>query len=362
MGDPDGLGWLCPTEQDRARMLDMGPRVVRARTIAAAAVGVGLLTTIGSLGWWAVALFAVMTVNLATLERRIERARRPELVVAGSVLLIIVLTGISATLTGGGRSPVLALIVIPVAVTAARFRAQVVCAAAGSAAVVAILVATISGPQQAIHHPLTLIVVLVMLAAITAITTALTDAELQFRGEAVLDPLTGLLNRSGLEARFLEIAEQARLLDRPVCVIICDLDQFKRVNDRHGHDRGDTVLREVSSHMRNSLRSFELFYRLGGEEFLILLPGVDVSGGIAIAQSLRVAVQADCPGGLPITASFGVSAAIGEGIDFLALYRAADAALYRAKSNGRNRVVAAEESPIVASVPASVPGDAALVA
>jgi diguanylate cyclase (GGDEF)-like protein len=347
-GVPERLGWLCPTEQHRARMLDMGRRVRRARTIAAAAVGVGMLATIGALGWWAFALFAVTITNLATLEWRMDRTSRPERVVASSVVLIIVLTGVAAIMTGGATSPVLMLIVIPVAVTAARFRAQVVWAAAASAALVAILVATISGPEHAINHPLTLIAVLVLLVSMTATTTALADAELQFRGESVLDPLTGLLNRSGLEARFFEVGERARMLERPVCLIICDLDQFKRINDRHGHARGDMVLREISSEMRDSLRSFELLYRLGGDEFLILLPGIDLSAGLATAQSLRAAVEAHRSGGPLVTASFGVSAAIGEGIDFLPLYRAADAALYRAKSNGGNLVVAAE--------PSSVPG------
>ena len=348
-GAYEDLGWLCPTEQHRVRMLDMDPRVMRARTIAAVAVGVGMLAAIGHLGWWALALFAAMLANLGTVERRIDRARRPERVVAGSVLLIIGLTGISAALSGGARSPVLALIVIPVAMAAARFRAQVVWLAAGSAVLVAILVATITGARQAIDHPLTLLVVLVMLVAVTAVATALADAEQQFRRESVLDPLTGLLNRSGLEARFIEVGEQARLLGRPVCLIMCDLDNFKRVNDRHGHERGDAVLREVSSEMRNSLRSFELFYRLGGEEFLILLPGIDLPGGVAIAQSLRAAVDAHCPGGLSVTASFGVSAAVGEEIEFLPLFKAADAALYRAKRSGRNLVAAAGMTSAVGS-------------
>ncbi len=325
-------------------MLDMGPRVVRARTIAAVAVGAGMVATIGEVGWRAVVLFAIAVLNLTTLERRIERSARPERVVAGSLLLIICLMGAGAGLTGGGTSPVLAWTVIPVAMTATRFRGQVVWAAAGFAALTSLGVALSSGVQQTIDHPLTLIAVFVLLVAVTAATTALMDAELQFRDESVLDPLTGLLNRSGLEARFLEVGEQARLLGRPVCLIICDLDQFKRVNDDHGHERGDAVLREVAYAMRKSLRSFELFYRLGGEEFLVLLPGIDLDTGLEVAGNLRAAVETCRPGGLPVTASFGVSVAEGEDIDFLPLYRAADDALYRAKHDGRNRVVASDWS------------------
>ena len=308
---PEGLGWLCPTEGDRARMLDMGPRVARASTIAAAAVGVGMLATIGELGWWTFALFAIAIANLGTVEWRIARARHPERVVASSVLLTIALTGAAAAGTGGGTSPVLVLIVIPVAVAAARFRAQVVWAAAAVAAMVAILATIIAGPQHALNHPLMLVAVFVLLVAVTAATTALMDAELQFRVESVFDPLTGLLNRSGLEARFFEVSAQARLIERPVCLILCDLDHFKRVNDDHGHERGDAVLRDVSYEMRRSLRSFELLYRLGGEEFLVLLPGIDLPTGLEIADGMRTAIETGRPGGLPVTASFGVSAGIG---------------------------------------------------
>jgi diguanylate cyclase (GGDEF)-like protein len=108
------------------------------------------------------------------------------------------------------------------------------------------------------------------------------------------------------------------------------------------------VLREASYEMRKSLRSFELFYRLGGEEFLVLLPGINLPDGVEIAESLRAAVEASRPGGLPVTASFGVSVATGEAIDFVPLYRAADDAMYRAKAEGRNLVVALEVSPAVA--------------
>jgi diguanylate cyclase (GGDEF)-like protein len=247
-------------------------------------------------------------------------------------------------------SPVLPWLVIPVSASAMRFRAQVVWAAAGGAVLVILAVALTGGVHRAIHHPLIMIAALVLLIAVTAVTTALMDAELQFRGESVLDSLTGLLNRSGLAARFAEVAGQARLVDRPVCLIICDLDHFKLVNDAYGHARGDAVLQEVAYEMRKSLRSFELFYRLGGEEFLVMLPGVDLIHGVEIAQHLREAVGGCQAAGLPVTASFGVSAATGNDIEFLSLYRAADEALYQAKAEGRDRVVAFQHSPALAEL------------
>ena len=331
--------FLCPTDVHRERMLDMGPRVARARAIAAGAMGAGLLAASPLIGWPLVPLFLLSVLTVATLDRRVRGARSPEGVVARSLVFMTVLIGVAAALTGGAGSPVLPLLVVPVAVTAARFRATVVWASAGIAGIVALAASAAHAGTHAVDHPLPLIAVAVLLVSVTAATTALMDAELQFRSQSVLDPLTGLLNRSGLEARFAEVAEQARLLGQPVCLIMCDLDEFKTVNDDFGHERGDRVLREVTYEMRRSLRSFELFYRLGGEEFLVLLPGIELERGMEIAEGLRMAVADSRPSNLSITASFGVSAATGrDGMDFVGLYRAADEALYRSKAAGRNLV------------------------
>ena len=112
----------------------------------------------------------------------------------------------------------------------------------------------------------------------------LTEGELEHRDRAVLDPLTGLLNRSSLESRAVEIEQQARLTGGPVSLVLLDLDRFKRVNDTHGHERGDAVLRDVAYEIRKSLRSFELIYRIGGEEFLVLLPGVALHEAVEVAE------------------------------------------------------------------------------
>lgn len=336
------LGWLCPTESDRARMLDMSPRVRRARQIATAAVGVGMLLTMGDMKWPVIPLFAVCVLNLVTVDARIRRSHRPERVVADSLILIIALIGAAAALSVDGAHVVLPLLVLPVATSAARFRPRVVWATAAFATVTAVVSAVLNSPQQTFDHPLELASVVVLLVGVTAVTTALMDAEWQFRTESALDPLTGLLNRKGLETRFAEVGEQARLLGQPVCLVMCDLDNFKQINDDYGHERGDTVLREISGELRRSLRNFELLYRLGGEEFLVLLPGVGLRQGEEIAEGLRTTVERARPGGVAITASLGVSIAAGTAIEFLPLYTAADDALYRAKHRGRNLVEVSE--------------------
>jgi diguanylate cyclase (GGDEF)-like protein len=126
-----------------------------------------------------------------------------------------------------------------------------------------------------------------------------------------------------------------------VSLVLCDVDGFKAINDEHGHDRGDAVLRDIAYELRKRLRSFELVYRLGGEEFLIVLPGIGLEGGVVTAERLREAVEQARPKDIPVTISLGVSSASGAAVDYDELFRAADAALYDAKRDGRNRVVAA---------------------
>jgi diguanylate cyclase (GGDEF)-like protein len=122
---------------------------------------------------------------------------------------------------------------------------------------------------------------------------------------------------------------------------VLDLDDFKRVNDTYGHERGDAVLRDVAYEIRKSLRSFELVYRIGGEEFLVLLPGVELTEAAQIAERVRAAVSEARPGELRLTVSAGVAAQSGAAIEYEKLFRAADTALLEAKRAGRDRVEAA---------------------
>ena len=121
--------------------------------------------------------------------------------------------------------------------------------------------------------------------------------------------------------------------------MLADLDHFKSINDQHGHGVGDAVLRDVAYAMRRTLRTFELLYRLGGEEFALLLPGAAEDDAARIAEALRVAIEELETAGLQVTCSFGVATARGERHRARAASsRDADAALYAAKRGGRNRV------------------------
>jgi diguanylate cyclase (GGDEF)-like protein len=198
-------------------------------------------------------------------------------------------------------------------------------------------------PSQTFEHPGPLVVSIALLVSITAVVAALSGAEVEQRSESVLDPLTGLLNRTALRRRFLELEEQAKLTGEVLSLLVCDVDRFKRVNDSYGHDRGDAVLRELAYEMRKQLRSFELLYRLGGEEFVVVLPGAPREDARELAERLRSSLRACRPGGLDVTMSIGVATASGADVVFDSLFRDADQALYAAKARGRDRVTCFDE-------------------
>jgi len=158
---------------------------------------------------------------------------------------------------------------------------------------------------------------------------------------ASIDGLTGILNRR----QFFELSEveldRARRHDSPVTLILFDLDHFKQINDTFGHQRGDDVLRAVAQACKETLRSFDLFGRYGGEEFAALLPEVDPEEGVNVAERLRrcIASVKDDLDDMDVTASFGVASMLSTGdLAFDDLLRLADQALYRAKLRGRDRV------------------------
>jgi two-component system cell cycle response regulator len=162
---------------------------------------------------------------------------------------------------------------------------------------------------------------------------------------ALFDPLTGLNNRRFLENHLATMLDNARVRRAPLTLMILDIDHFKLVNDTYGHDCGDEVLKAFADRLRGIIRGGDLLCRLGGEEFVIVMPGVNVQAATRIAERARLAIQQeqfviDQSGRMiPVTASIGL-AERGEEGDASSLYRRADRALYRAKSEGRNRVSA----------------------
>jgi len=172
---------------------------------------------------------------------------------------------------------------------------------------------------------------------------ALQQANRQLRELALRDPLTGLLNRRGLDESLEQLLERREGQDHHVVLVVFDLDHFKRVNDDYGHDVGDAVLKWVVEVLRNLLRrKSDVLARFGGEEFVVLLPGVTVEDAAVLVQRVLDHVRrhpVSLEGGrqLPLTLSAGV-AAWRPGDTAQSLFRRADACLYRAKETGRDRL------------------------
>ncbi len=176
----------------------------------------------------------------------------------------------------------------------------------------------------------------------------------------VTDPLTGALNRRGFFEQANRAIVQARRGAVPAAVIMFDIDRFKTINDNHGHDAGDTVLREFTAIVGSGLRAGDLLGRLGGEEFALLVPASDSAQALATAERLRARVRSGVthPGGAAgaVTMSAGVSAISMSDRPEAALAAAlgaADAALFEAKRAGRDRAMIAGGPAAIVSAPGS---------
>jgi diguanylate cyclase (GGDEF)-like protein len=158
---------------------------------------------------------------------------------------------------------------------------------------------------------------------------------------AQFDSLTGAYTRGFAMAVMQRALLKARGDAKPFGVLMLDLDHFKRINDAHGHARGDLVLKQTTHAMQSTLRAGDIVGRFGGEEFVVLLPGADLKQAMGAAERCRAAVAKmeipDAPY-LSVTASVGVAAFPDHGEDLDELLKASDSAMYTAKGNGRNRI------------------------
>jgi two-component system, cell cycle response regulator len=183
-----------------------------------------------------------------------------------------------------------------------------------------------------------------------AVQAAVAIENVQLHAEAerlsVTDPLTGAWNFRYFERRFEQESERSRRFGRVLALLMLDLDHFKLVNDRYGHQCGDDVLVEFSRRVTGSVRDIDTFARYGGEEFVLILPETNLEGGLAVAEKLRMAVLGTAfrgrgDEGMRLTVSIGVACFLQHATSREELLRAADEALYEAELQGRDRVVTA---------------------
>jgi two-component system cell cycle response regulator len=194
---------------------------------------------------------------------------------------------------------------------------------------------------------------LIMMLTASALSLALVSRSQKLLQMATSDPLTGLFNRGYVDDRFAIELSRARRYGKLLTIAVIDADRFKSLNDTHGHSAGDHVLRKLGAMLRDSFRQSDTVGRYGGEEFVVILPEMDIEAAQRKLETLRELV-ASTPMELPtrgekvqVTISAGLATFPQDGEDALDLYASADLRMFQAKKEGRNRVVASPE-PVLA--------------
>ncbi|MCW3032351.1 MAG: hypothetical protein JWM60_696 [Solirubrobacterales bacterium] len=332
--------WLCRDGFDRERLLDMEGRVAPARRRTFAILFVAIVALAPWLGWWPLVFLLPSAFFFGAADRFMPRVERPELLMFAAWVGSELMVAGAVALQGGARIAATSWLAIPVITLSTRFSISGVLAGVAVACTLVLAVGFGVDSSAVLAGPELVIAPLALILCVAVLSTPLMRSDIEHRSDSVIDPLTGMLNRKALDVRVHELGMQSEVTGDPVGVIVADLDHFKVVNDTHGHLTGDVVLREVAYLLRKQLRAFDLAYRLGGEEFLVLLPGSDAAKTVELANRLRAGVAAGRPAeGVQVTISLGVAASReGEGFEYAAVFAEADAALYRAKRGGRNRV------------------------
>jgi diguanylate cyclase (GGDEF)-like protein len=336
--------WLCHDDLDRERLLDMEQHLRPVRVVTMMVIAGSLLATAAFLStviFISALVGVVVALGLFRLaDAHAARTERPEYVMfaawAGAELVIAA----CIVLDGGPDSQAVAWLAIPVVTLASRFSARGVILGVALACLLLVAVTFGVDPGAVVDDPTLFSAPAVVIFTVAILSLALMHSDVHHRGAAVIDPLTGMLNRKALATRVEELAQQSRVSGEPIGLIMGDIDHFKGVNDSHGHASGDAVLKDIAYTLRKHLRAFDLAYRIGGEEFLVVLPGAHSHRCAGVAEELRLRIEESTFGdGVRLTMSFGVSAsATRTEFDYAKVFTAADEALYEAKRLGRNRV------------------------
>jgi len=275
------------------------------------------------------------------------RVPRPEYAALAGLLAALLGTGLTILVAHGHALfalPFLTALIFSSAAGAPRPSA--VARTVVSASVIMVAVALLVGAHKIFGNPSILVFPLALLGSVALFGYAIGQSTMDHRAVAAVDPLTGTLTRTALLSRVSELSLGDTLIDRPVSVVIADLDYFKAINDEHGHVTGDQVLTEVAGRLRASVRVFDSVYRIGGEEFLMLLMDTDERTAVTAAERVRAAIRDQPVAGHDVTVSLGVATrAAGTQLDYDALFAEADAALLAAKASGRDRVLSGPPRP-----------------
>jgi len=325
--------WLVQDDVERRQLLELN-RVLRERAKPVFVIGFALgAASASEYGWQILILPPVFTLLYIFTEHRLERLRRPELALGAAWLGLQAAFFASALLATRPMIVAGSLLFLLLVGSSAVFPSRGVAIGVIYTSLIMGATALLTDRWLLLHYPSILCFYIAIAAAIGMVGIAVGRSTIDFRGLGIIDQLTGLFNRAALDARVAELGHRQGL---EVSLVLLDVDRFKQVNDVHGHAKGDAVLRELGYRVRKHLRAFESAYRVGGEEFLILLESVDRAQAEGVAQRLAAAVGGQPLAGLPVTASFGI--ATGSPAAFDDLYVLADRALYTAKQAGGNLV------------------------
>lgn len=327
-------------EARRERLLDME---LRLRPYRAACFGILFLALAfggSDVGWWWVAPLALGFAGFVVADSFMRNSPHPAVWIAGAWAALPILLASAVLVTGKATSPVLVWFALPAVTLGFRFEPRGM--VFGTVFIVAMFLASavVPDPSAALEHRQTLIAAFALIVSTVILSGALVESDRAHRRRSTLDPLTGLFNRNALEQRLGELEGQPCNPEDGLshALLLCDLDHFKRVNDRLGHAAGDAVLQEVAYTMRAALRAGDSIYRVGGEEILVILPGAGREDAIEISERLRTEVRERRPVGVQVTVSIGVAVSEPDLVDTEDLISRADAALYAAKAGGRNAV------------------------
>lgn len=332
------LAFLEGDDSDIERFREMRDRF-RNPWIFGVLIGGCTVLAAASYGWWLAVLPVLAAATMAGGTAAQVRSPHPQVVIAmvGFALLELNIA-LSVLFTGGGSSPLLSLMVVPVFTQAVAFRPRVTAvwvAFSAGLALIALLGATRLDGTPAPSVLLQAVSYLALLGCLALGAHYFATAEVHSRGEASQDVLTGLLNRKALTSRFAHLAARLRTSGEPMTLLMVDVDHFKHINDTYGHPRGDLVLAELAQRLVENVRPGDLVFRFGGEEFLVLMPELDQETARFSAERLNRAVSNSLIAGLPVTVSVGVTSGQGDALDYDRMVQAADAAMYQAKRDGR---------------------------
>ena len=323
---------------ERARTVRFAMRLRTTRVPALAALAPATVIAAFTYGVAILPSIVAILVGFAVLGFKMRSSSRPELLLLG--VLVWVQACLITMLMAGSQYQLdaLGLLVLPTMAACTLFPRRWVVPFTAWSAVAMIAGAFLIDAERVMDLPPTLFIPLGVMMCVALPAAMIRQLDVESRDTAMLDPLTGALNRYALEARVTELTAQAHVLPLRVGVVMADLDHFKQVNDELGHDAGDVVLREVVRRMRGVLGPLTPVYRVGGEEFAVLMAGAEEADAAEIAERLRAAVSDGPIAERDVTMSFGIAAATLDQYPVARIIEAADQALYKSKRLGRNRV------------------------